>query len=101
MEICVKHLQAGLHEFHGSGRPGATNQTLQKLGESSSVTLDRSDDDHNHVGIRIEFGGMRDTIVNLYIKMNIHSRMSSEYLYNNIAIPSCTDRSPSWHWLSP
>lgn len=58
-------LQAGLHEFHSCWCPSTANQSFQKFSETGTVALQRTDDDHDHIRIWIQFGRMRNTIMNL------------------------------------
>lgn len=64
-EILSERLQAGLHEFHRSWSPSSANQSLDEFGETSAVSFQCSDDDHDDVSVWIKLGRMDNSIVNL------------------------------------
>lgn len=71
------NLQAWLHELHGCWCPSSANQTLEKLCESSTVSFQRANDDHDDVGVGVKFGSVNDSVVNLRIKHFTNQRQIS------------------------
>lgn len=70
MKDCCGNSQGGLHEFHCSWCPRASNESFNQLGKSSSIALKCTDNDHDNPGIWIQFGSVSNTIVDFFCPIN-------------------------------
>ena len=59
------HLQAWLQELHRRRGPDTADQALDQLGKTGTVALERTDDDHDDEGVRVQLGGVRHPVVDL------------------------------------